>query len=130
MITTQTISNHSPAEPVISGYSTISEAMKSLSETWPMIVSEREQYAVLGNYEGCLLLIEQQPEKRIETGHHPKLHVGARFNLSTRAGLQEIIAVARRNNADTFWINTGLRPCELISELAGRLDSARSRSHD
>ncbi len=61
MITTLIISGVPLGKPAISGYSSIREAVSSLAERWPIIVCEREQFAILSDYDGCILVLEDAP---------------------------------------------------------------------
>ena len=48
-----------------------------------------------------------------------------KFNTHTAAGLDAIIQVASGATANTFWFETGLKPCELITALAREVKALR-----
>ena len=48
-----------------------------------------------------------------------------KFNTHTAAGLDAIIQVASGATANTFWLETGLKPCELITALAREVKALR-----
>ncbi len=127
MITTTLATAGTVGEPAISGYTTIPEALHGLAESWPIILVEREQYAVLADYQWNAFLVLEQSTARpgVATGHHPATRVGRKFDMNTDAGLRAIIEVAGNSHADTFWLQTGVRPCELIAQLASALLAVR-----
>lgn len=48
-----------------------------------------------------------------------------KFHTHTTEGLDAIIWVASNSSANTFWMQTGLKPCELITALARELKALR-----
>lgn len=48
-----------------------------------------------------------------------------KFHTHTAAGLDAIIQIADGATANTFWMQTGLKPCELITQLAREVKALR-----
>jgi len=53
-----------------------------------------------------------------------------KFNTHTAAGLDAIICVASNSSANTFWMQTGLKPCELITALAREVKALRKEREE
>lgn len=53
-----------------------------------------------------------------------------KFNTHTADGLDAIIQVASGATANTFWFETGLRPCELITALAREVKVLREEKEE
>ena len=53
-----------------------------------------------------------------------------KFNTHTADGLDAIIQVASGATANTFWLETGLKPCELITALAREVKALREEKEE
>lgn len=53
-----------------------------------------------------------------------------KFNTHTSAGLDAIIQIADGATANMFWMETGLKPCELITALAREVKALREERED
>lgn len=126
MITSIVINNQCAGEPLNTGYSTIKEARQALAPAWPELVSEREHYTILADYSGDMLLLETLPATTDASSQGSLLSY--KFDYQTVSGLNQIINAASGATANTFWMNTGLRPCEMIVQLAADLIRLRGEN--
>lgn len=53
-----------------------------------------------------------------------------KFHTHTAEGLDAIIQVASGATANTFWMQTGLKPCELITALAREVKALREEKEE
>ena len=53
-----------------------------------------------------------------------------KFDSDTTDGLDAIIQIADGATANTFWMETGLKPCEVITKLAREVKALREEKEE
>lgn len=54
----------------------------------------------------------------------------SKFNPDTAAGLDEIIQIANGSTANMFFMETGIKPCDLITKLAREVKLLRKNKEN